>query len=160
MYQWRNGECYGPPLQSQVLSLIFYRLGKYVLGISYALGPLEFRGGGGVRYATTMYIYTLQDALFICYKQFPNNARLIVFPQRANSLRLLEYETLNDYGIINNLIEYIAEREEPDSLRVDKIYAGIELFNKLGKLFLKIDTDSERSMKFSKRASITHIWLS
>ncbi|GFU34790.1 hypothetical protein TNCV_2319861 [Trichonephila clavipes] len=35
--------------------------------------------------------------------------------------------------------------EEPDSLRADRIYAGIQLSNKAEKHFLKIDTNSERS---------------
>ncbi|GFU57569.1 hypothetical protein TNCV_3637291 [Trichonephila clavipes] len=51
--------------------------------------------------------YTLQDALFIRYKQSPDNTRSVVFSQRANSPRLIEDETLNDCGIINNLIDYV-----------------------------------------------------
>ncbi|GFU31205.1 uncharacterized protein TNCV_1742021 [Trichonephila clavipes] len=53
-------------------------------------------------------------------------------------------------GIINNMIDYVDGQEEMDSLRADKIYAEIQLSNKLGKHFLKIDTNSERSMKFQE----------
>ncbi|GFU31334.1 uncharacterized protein TNCV_8811 [Trichonephila clavipes] len=53
-------------------------------------------------------------------------------------------------GIINNMIDYVDGQEEMDSLRADKIYAEIQLSNQLGKHFLKIDTNSERSMKFQE----------
>ncbi|GFV38587.1 hypothetical protein TNCV_132261 [Trichonephila clavipes] len=49
---------------------------------------------------------TLQDALFICYKQSPHNASSIAFSQRASSRRMNEDETVNDSDIINNLINY------------------------------------------------------
>ncbi|GFU47658.1 uncharacterized protein TNCV_3878491 [Trichonephila clavipes] len=75
-----------------------------------------------------MYTYTLQEALFICYKQSPDNARSVVFSQRANSPRLIEYNTLNECGIINNLIDHADGQEEPDSLRADKIYGEISKF--------------------------------
>ncbi|GFU82930.1 transposable element Tcb1 transposase [Trichonephila clavipes] len=51
----------------------------------------------GVRYATEM--KTLQDALFICYKQSPENVHSVAFSQRSSSLRLIEDETLNDRGV-------------------------------------------------------------
>ncbi|GFW92035.1 uncharacterized protein TNCV_2153141 [Trichonephila clavipes] len=94
-----------------------------------------------------MFINTLQDAVFICYKQSPDNARSFAFSQRVNSPRLVEDGTFNDSDIINNLIDY---EDGHDSLRVDKIYVGIQVSNKLEKHFLKIDTNSEKSMKFQK----------
>ncbi|GFV48643.1 uncharacterized protein TNCV_292561, partial [Trichonephila clavipes] len=70
------------------------------------LGPLESCSPvmGGVRYATEM--STLQDALFICYIQSPDNAHSVVFSQCSSSPRLIEDETFNDSDIINNLINY------------------------------------------------------
>ncbi|GFX53340.1 DUF4817 domain-containing protein, partial [Trichonephila clavipes] len=85
--------------------------------------------------------HTLQDALFICYKQSPDNAHLNVFSQHSGSPRLIEDETLNDSDIINNLMDYEDEQEEPNSLRADKNMQGSSfptnwktnyLFNKHG----------------------------
>ncbi|GFX69104.1 uncharacterized protein TNCV_4946031 [Trichonephila clavipes] len=80
--------------------------------------------------------------MYICYKQSPDNAHThsVGFSERSSSPRLIEDETLNDYDIINNLIDYVDGQEEPDSLRADKMYAGIQPSSKLGKRFLKIDT--------------------
>ncbi|GFV30580.1 uncharacterized protein TNCV_42051 [Trichonephila clavipes] len=86
----------------------------------------------------------------ICYKQSPDNLRLVAFSQRANNWRLFEDETFKDSNIINNLIGYEAGQEEPDYLRADEIYARRQVSNKLEKHFLKIDTNSERSMKLHK----------
>ncbi|GFS66784.1 uncharacterized protein TNCV_230041 [Trichonephila clavipes] len=63
---------------------------------------------------------TLQDALFICYKQSPDNAHSVAFSRHSSSSRLIEVETFNDNDIINNLIDYEDGQEEPDSLRADK----------------------------------------
>ncbi|GFT07690.1 kelch-like protein 10 [Trichonephila clavipes] len=41
------------------------------------------------------------------------------FSQRSNSPRLIEDETLNGCGIINNLIDYVDGQKGPDSLRAD-----------------------------------------
>ncbi|GFX82557.1 uncharacterized protein TNCV_2167051 [Trichonephila clavipes] len=139
-----------PCKENQVLPLIFHKLGKYVQGVSHVLRPLESRGYGGVRYALAMYIYIHQGALFICYKQSPEISRSVAFSQRANSQRLIEDDALNNCGIINNLKNYEDGREELDFLRADKIYAGIQLSNKLGKHFHKIDSNFERSMPFQK----------
>ncbi|GFY09647.1 uncharacterized protein TNCV_381421 [Trichonephila clavipes] len=98
--------------------------------------------------ATAMYINAFQDALFFCYKQSPNNAHSVAFSEHTKSSRLIEDEIFNDRDIINHLIDY---EEGPDSLGVYKIYAGIQLSNKLEKHSLKIDTNSERSMKFQKQ---------
>ncbi|GFT22900.1 uncharacterized protein TNCV_1857201 [Trichonephila clavipes] len=95
-----------------------------------------------------MYIYTLQGALFICYKQSPDNARSVAFSQRAIGLCLIEDEIFNDSDITNNFIDYEDGQEEPDSSRGDKIYAKNQLSNKSEKHFLKIDPDAERSLKF------------
>ncbi|GFV07856.1 uncharacterized protein TNCV_306041 [Trichonephila clavipes] len=96
-----------------------------------------------------MYIHILQDALFIGYKQSPNNARSIASSQRTSSTHLIEDETFNGNHTINNLIDN--EVQEPGfSSRADKIYAGIQLSNKWEKHFLKIDANSERSLKFQK----------
>ncbi|GFT21786.1 uncharacterized protein TNCV_2970251 [Trichonephila clavipes] len=110
----------------------------------------ETRGFRGVRYATAIYIFPLQDTLFICYELSLDNARSVTFSQRANSPLSIEDETLNDGDIINKLIDYVDGQEEPDSLQADKIYTEIQLCNKLGKHFLKTDTNFERRMKFQK----------
>ncbi|GFX43420.1 uncharacterized protein TNCV_4874401 [Trichonephila clavipes] len=47
-----------------------------------------------------------EDALFICYKQSPDNAHSVAFPQRSSSPRLIEDETFNYSDFINNLIDY------------------------------------------------------
>ncbi|PRD32480.1 UNVERIFIED_CONTAM: hypothetical protein NCL1_20303 [Trichonephila clavipes] len=41
-------------------------------------------------------------------------------------------------------VSYEVGQEEPDSLRVDKICAEIQISNKLENHFFKIDTNSER----------------
>ncbi|GFX18627.1 uncharacterized protein TNCV_3310881 [Trichonephila clavipes] len=97
-----------------------------------------------------MYIYTLEESLFICYKQSNENPLLVAFSQRTHSLNWIEDEAFKDNETINNLIDYEDGQEEADSFRVDKIYAGIQLFNKLEKYFLKIDSHSERSMRFQE----------
>ncbi|GFS57879.1 uncharacterized protein TNCV_2909621 [Trichonephila clavipes] len=66
---------------------------------------------GGACYATEM--LSLQDALFICYKQTPDNAHSVAFTQCSSSPRLIEDETFIDSDIINNLIDYEDEQEEP-----------------------------------------------
>ncbi|GFX87695.1 hypothetical protein TNCV_2465881 [Trichonephila clavipes] len=58
--------------------------------------------GGGVRYATAMYIYTLPDALFVCYKQSPDNPCSVASSQRASSPRWIEDDTFNGRDIINH----------------------------------------------------------
>ncbi|GFW95821.1 uncharacterized protein TNCV_5023561 [Trichonephila clavipes] len=56
----------------------------------------------------------LQETLFICYKQSPdNNAHSVAFSQRSSSRRLIEDQTFNGYDIINNLIDYDDGQEEP-----------------------------------------------
>ncbi|GFY02773.1 uncharacterized protein TNCV_3506531 [Trichonephila clavipes] len=108
---------------------------------------MNFNGFG----ATVIFsINVHHDAVFICYRQNPNNARSVALAQRAISPRLIEDETFNDRDIINNSIDYKDEREEPDSLRADKIYARIQFCNKLEKHFLKVDINFERSLKFQK----------
>ncbi|GFT23402.1 uncharacterized protein TNCV_2016681 [Trichonephila clavipes] len=63
---------------------------------------------------------------------------------------------LSDYQIIelqtiNSLINYEDGQEEPDSLRMDKIYAlGSSFPTNWKKHYLKKDTNSERSMKLEK----------
>ncbi|KAI4475097.1 hypothetical protein M0802_015287 [Mischocyttarus mexicanus] len=69
---------------------------------------------------------------------------------RSDLVEMIEDETVNDSGIINNLLNNEDQQEEPDSITKDKIYAGIQLSNKLEKHFLKIDTNSKRSLKFQK----------
>ncbi|GFT17363.1 uncharacterized protein TNCV_4806431 [Trichonephila clavipes] len=87
--------------------------------------------------------------------EFSQNARSIAFSQRSSSTHLIEDETSNDSDIIHNLIYYEDGHEEPDSLSVDTIYAGIQLSNKSEKHFLKIDTNSKRSLKFQKESCIS-----
>ncbi|XP_066261172.1 tigger transposable element-derived protein 1-like [Euwallacea similis] len=65
-------------------------------------------------------------------------------------VEMIEDETINDSDIISNLTDNAQKHEEPDSMTADKIYAGIQLCNKLEKHFLKIDNNSERSLKFQK----------
>ncbi|GFX82978.1 uncharacterized protein TNCV_4938481 [Trichonephila clavipes] len=115
------------PLQSQVLPLIFYNLGKSVLDVSQALGPLESwnltrRRLRGVRYTTLQCTYILQNALLICYKQSTDNARSVALSVRTNSPRLIEDETFNYSDTINNVIDYEDGQEETDSLRANKIH--------------------------------------
>ncbi|GFU86265.1 uncharacterized protein TNCV_369211 [Trichonephila clavipes] len=107
-----------------------------------------------------MHFKTLCSFVTRIRKQSPDNELSVALSQRTNSPRLIEDETFNDSDIINNLIDYVDGQEEPDSLRADKILAGIQLSNKLKKHFLKKDTNSRKEYEISKRASITHIWLS
>ncbi|XP_017756502.1 PREDICTED: tigger transposable element-derived protein 1-like [Eufriesea mexicana] len=62
----------------------------------------------------------------------------------------IEDETINDSDIINNLIICEDGQEEPDSMTADRIYAGIQLRSKLEEHFVKIGTNSGRSLKFQK----------
>ncbi|GFW25782.1 uncharacterized protein TNCV_1310431 [Trichonephila clavipes] len=118
---------------------------------------MNFNGFGATEmFSINVHIYTSRCS--VCYKQSADNARSIAFSQLASSTYLIKDETVNDRDIINNLIDYEDGPEEPDSLRADKIYAGIQLSNKLENNILKIDTNSERS-EISKRSSIMHIWL-
>ncbi|GFX91689.1 uncharacterized protein TNCV_3682751 [Trichonephila clavipes] len=64
-------------------------------------------------------------------------------------MHLIEDETFIDCDIIN-LMDYEDGYEEPDSLIDDTMYAEIQLSNKSEKHFLKIDTNSERSLKFQQ----------
>ncbi|GFY30473.1 uncharacterized protein TNCV_3522361 [Trichonephila clavipes] len=52
--------------------------------------------------------------------------------------------------MINNLIDYEDGGEEPASLTANTIYARKEFSNKSEIHFLKIDTNSGRSLKFQK----------
>ncbi|GFS93787.1 uncharacterized protein TNCV_798871 [Trichonephila clavipes] len=77
----------------------------------------------------------LQDALFLCYKQSPDNAHSVAFSQRSSTLCLIEDETFNDSDIMNNLIDYEDGQEEPDSLRVDKNIQGSSFPTKWKSIF-------------------------
>ncbi|GFX87289.1 uncharacterized protein TNCV_3820191 [Trichonephila clavipes] len=50
-----------------------------------------------------------------------------------------------------DLIDYEDGQEELDSLRSDKIYAGIQISKKSEKHFPEIDTNSERNLGFRKQ---------
>ncbi|GFU11632.1 uncharacterized protein TNCV_4321031 [Trichonephila clavipes] len=89
-----------------------------------------------------MYI-TLQDALFIGYKQSLHNASSIPFSQRTSSTHLIGDVTFNSSDIINNLIDYEDGHEKPDSLTADTKYGVIQLSIKSEKHFLKIDSISK-----------------
>ncbi|GFV35009.1 uncharacterized protein TNCV_3025991 [Trichonephila clavipes] len=67
----------------------------------------------------------------------------------------IAYVCVISSDIINNLIDFEDEQEELDSLKADKIYAGIQLSNKLEKHFLKMDTNSERCLKFQKELLVS-----
>ncbi|GFV51825.1 uncharacterized protein TNCV_1321811 [Trichonephila clavipes] len=103
---------------------------------------------------------TLQDALFICYKQSPDNAHSVAFSQRSSSPHLIEDETFNDSGVMNNLIDYEDGQEEPDSLRVDKNMQRDPAFQLIGKAFSSNKYQLRKEYKIPKRASIMYIWLS
>ncbi|GFX00203.1 hypothetical protein TNCV_296921 [Trichonephila clavipes] len=75
----------------------------------------------GVRHDTE--IWTLQDALFICYKQSPDNALSVAFSQCSCSARLIEDETFNDSDIINNL-KIMKTDKKLNSSRADKNMQG------------------------------------
>ncbi|GFW11375.1 uncharacterized protein TNCV_3808951 [Trichonephila clavipes] len=106
--------------------------------------------GRSSAYYAGVYLYTLQYALLIGYEHSLDNARFIAFSQRHSSTHLIEDETFNDSDIINNLKDYEDGQEEPGSLRVDSIYAEIQLSDQSEKYFLKIDTNSKRNLKFQK----------
>ncbi|GFV67540.1 hypothetical protein TNCV_4622201 [Trichonephila clavipes] len=55
----------------------------------------------------------------------------------SRGMRLIEDKTVNDIDI-NNLINYEDRQEKPDSLRLYKIYAGIQHSKKSEKHFVKI----------------------
>ncbi|GFV95612.1 uncharacterized protein TNCV_4576131 [Trichonephila clavipes] len=78
-----------------------------------------------------------QDALFIGYKQSPDNAHSVAFSQRSSSPHLIVDETFNDSDIINNMIDYEDGQEEPDSLRVDKNMQGSSFPTNWKSIFLK-----------------------
>ncbi|GFT79110.1 uncharacterized protein TNCV_3094651 [Trichonephila clavipes] len=98
--------------------------------------PPLFRG---IRYATEM--QTLQDALFICYKQSSDSTHSVAFSQHSSNQRLIEDKTFNDNDIINNLIDYEDGPEEPDSLRADKNMQGSSFPTNWKSIFLKKDTN-------------------
>ncbi|GFW61458.1 uncharacterized protein TNCV_347061 [Trichonephila clavipes] len=89
-------------------------------------------------------------ALFVGYKQSLDNARSIAFSQRTSSTCLIEDETFNDSDLINNLIDYEVGQEKPYSLREIQYMQRFDIPSNRKKHFLKIDTDSERSLKFQK----------
>ncbi|GFW85135.1 uncharacterized protein TNCV_3248751 [Trichonephila clavipes] len=99
---------------------------------------------------TTSMVMLLQCTYihFICYKESPNNARSVAFSQRACSPRLIDDETLNDCGIMNNLIDCV-DGQELDFLRAEKIYEGGYSFpTNWESIFL--NSNSKRSVKFQK----------
>ncbi|GFU88123.1 hypothetical protein TNCV_1336921 [Trichonephila clavipes] len=71
----------------------------------------------------------LQDALFICYKQSPDNEHSVAFYRRSSSLHLIEDETFDDSDIINNLINY-EDEQEARIFESGYKYAGVQLSNK------------------------------
>ncbi|GFX68073.1 uncharacterized protein TNCV_921741 [Trichonephila clavipes] len=79
---------------------------------------------------------TLQKALFICYKQSPDNAHSVAFSPRSSSPRLIEDESFNNSDIISNLIDY-EDGQEPDSLRADKNMQESSFNTNWKSLFLK-----------------------
>ncbi|PRD38895.1 UNVERIFIED_CONTAM: hypothetical protein NCL1_02674 [Trichonephila clavipes] len=59
----------------------------------------------------------------------------VTFSQHSSSPHLIEDETFNDSGIINNLVDYEDGQEEPDSSIADKSYTICDfrlLHSKLG----------------------------
>lgn len=55
---------------------------------------------------------------------------------------------VQETAIDNDNISYIIDPADGQEKSADKIYAGIQLCSKLESNFLKIDTNSERSLKF------------
>ncbi|GFX72654.1 hypothetical protein TNCV_4062501 [Trichonephila clavipes] len=102
-------------------------LGKIGFGLCNDDGP----HGIGLK----IYLYTLQESLFICYKQSFYDTRSFAFARHANSARLFEDETVNHNGIIDNLIVHEDGQKEPDSMTADEIYANVELSPKSQKAF-------------------------
>ncbi|GFX59765.1 hypothetical protein TNCV_1778041 [Trichonephila clavipes] len=74
---------------------------------------------------------TSEEEIFIDFTSSEKLKGNFVINRSLNlgSLRLIEDETFNGSDIMNNLIDYEDEQEEPDSLRVDKIYAGLRLID-------------------------------
>ncbi|GFV54100.1 uncharacterized protein TNCV_5119351 [Trichonephila clavipes] len=99
-------------------------------------------------------MYTLQDALFICYKQSPHNTYSVAFCKRSSSPLLIEDETFNDSHIINNLIDYEDGQEKPDSLRVE---SRDPAFQQIEKAFSSNRYQLRKEYKIPKRASIMYI---
>ncbi|GFY02102.1 uncharacterized protein TNCV_5099631 [Trichonephila clavipes] len=75
--------------------------------------------------------------LFICYKQSPDNVYSVASSQRSSTPCLTEDENFNDSDIINILINYEDEQEEPDSLRADKNMQGSSFPPNWKSVFLK-----------------------
>ncbi|PRD18953.1 UNVERIFIED_CONTAM: hypothetical protein NCL1_58925 [Trichonephila clavipes] len=97
---------------------------------------------------------TLQDALFICYKQSPDNAHSVAFFQRSCSPRLIEDETFNDSDNMNNLIDYEGGQEEPDSEPERIKICRDPAFQQIGKAFSSNRYQLRKEYKIPKRASI------
>ncbi|GFV79606.1 hypothetical protein TNCV_1724311 [Trichonephila clavipes] len=85
--------------------------------------------------------------MFICYKQSLDNARSIALYQRTGSTHLIEDETFNDIDIISNFIDYKERQKEPDSMRFDKIYEGIQLSCKSQDSSSKPETDESHLVR-------------
>ncbi|GFY25159.1 uncharacterized protein TNCV_2482801 [Trichonephila clavipes] len=63
---------------------------------------------------------------------------------------MIEDVTFNDSDIMNTLIDSEDGPEEPDYLRVDKMYGGIQLSNKSETHFLSVNANCGKSLKFQK----------
>ncbi|GFX61534.1 uncharacterized protein TNCV_2745091 [Trichonephila clavipes] len=102
---------------------------------------------------------TLQDALFIFYKQSYDNAHSVAFSQRPSSQCLIEDETFNDSDIMNNLIDYEDGQEVPDSLRVDKNMQEYSYPTDWKNIFSN-RYQLRKEYKIPNSPSITYIWFS
>ncbi|GFU03165.1 hypothetical protein TNCV_2720711 [Trichonephila clavipes] len=74
------------------------------------------------------------------------NAHSTAVSQRTSSTHLIENETFNDSDIINNLIDY--EDGHDTLFEIGYNIPWDPVLEQIGKAFIKIDTNSERSLKF------------
>ncbi|GFV63378.1 uncharacterized protein TNCV_3286201 [Trichonephila clavipes] len=124
------------PPESQVSHLIFYKLVKYVLSVSQALGPKSPASPGDAG----VYVMPLKCRHFKTLCSFviksQDNVHSVALSQLSSNPRLIEDETFNDSDIINDLIDY-EDGQEPDSLRADKNMQGSSFTTNWKSIFLK-----------------------
>ncbi|GFW55798.1 uncharacterized protein TNCV_121821 [Trichonephila clavipes] len=121
----------------------FYRRFPYNDSVSQALGskspaPLRDRALCLWLHSNVFYLFTsgvTENVRTPPESQSPDNAHSVAFSQRSSSPHLIEDETFNDCGIINNLMDYEDGQEELDSLRADKNICRDPAFQQILKAF-------------------------